>query len=70
MAPGRTPPPIIAQIAAASRTALAEPAYRALLVGGAFEPILDSDPQKFRASLSADVALWAPVVASLGLKID
>jgi tripartite-type tricarboxylate transporter receptor subunit TctC len=70
LAPAGTPPPIVAQIAAASRTALAEPAYQALLIAGAFEPIVDSDPEKFRASLSADVALWAPVVASLGLKID
>ncbi len=70
LAPAGTPPPIVAQLAAASRTALAEPAYRALLVAGAFEPIVNSDPEKFRASLAADVALWAPVVASLGLKID
>jgi tripartite-type tricarboxylate transporter receptor subunit TctC len=52
------------------RRALAEPAYRALLVEGAFEPVIDSDPDKFRAALAADVALWAPVVKALGLKID
>ncbi len=69
-APAGTPRPIIEQIAAASRKALAEPAYQAFLIDGAFEPVLDSDAEKFRASLAADVKLWAPLVASLGLKID
>jgi len=36
---------------------------------GGFEPTLDSHPEKFR-QLAADVALWAPVVKSLGLKLD
>jgi tripartite-type tricarboxylate transporter receptor subunit TctC len=70
LAPARTPKPIIEQIAEASRRALAEPAYRQLLIEGAYEPVLDSDPEKFRASLAADVELWAPIVRSLGLKID
>jgi hypothetical protein len=41
-----------------------------LLIEGGFEPILNSDPDKFREALAADVALWAPVVKSLGLKLD
>ena len=68
--PAGTPRPIIEQIAAAYRKALAEPAYQAFLIDGAFEPVLNSDAEKFRASLAADVKLWAPLVASLGLKID
>jgi hypothetical protein len=40
------------------------------LIEGGFEPALDSNPEKFRQSLAADVALWAPVVKSLGLKLD
>ena len=70
LAPARTPKAIIEQIAQASRAALSEPSYRQLLIDGAFEPVTDSDPERFRASLAADVELWAPVVASLGLKID
>jgi hypothetical protein len=40
------------------------------LVEAGIEPTLSSGPEKFRQSLAADVALWAPVVKSLGLKID
>jgi len=70
LAPAGTPTPIIEQVAQATRTALAEPAYRQSLIEGGFEPALDSNPEKFRQSLAADVALWAPVVKSLGLKLD
>jgi tripartite-type tricarboxylate transporter receptor subunit TctC len=70
LAPAGTPTPIIEQIAQATRTALAEPAYQQMLTDGGFEPTLDSTPDKFRQSLAADVTLWAPVVKSLGLKID
>ena len=70
LAPAGTPVEIVEQIAQATRTALTEPAYRQFLIEGGFEPILDSNPEKFRQSLAADVALWEPVVKSLGLKID
>ena len=70
LAPAGTPTPVIEQIAQATRTALAEPAYQQLLIEGGFEPTLDSNPEKFRQSLAADVALWAPVVKSLRLKLD
>jgi hypothetical protein len=30
----------------------------------------DSNPEHFRRALAADVALWAPVVKSLDLRID
>jgi tripartite-type tricarboxylate transporter receptor subunit TctC len=70
LAPSGTPTAVIEQIAQATRTALAEPAYQQSLIEGGFEPILDSNPEKFRQALAADVALWAPVVKSLGLKLD
>ena len=70
LAPSGTPTPVIEQIAQATRTALAEPAYQQSLIEGGFEPVLGSNPEKFRQSLAADVALWAPVVKSLGLKLD
>jgi hypothetical protein len=34
------------------------------------EAPLDPNPETFRQSLAADVALWAPVVKSLELKLD
>ncbi len=70
LAPAGTPIGIIEQIAQATRTAVAEPAYKQMLIDAGIEPTLDSNPEKFRRSLAADVALWTPVVEALGLKID
>jgi len=69
-APAGTPIGIINQIAQATRTAVAVPAFQQMLIDAGIEPILDSDPEKFRRSLAADVALWTPVVKALGIKID
>jgi tripartite-type tricarboxylate transporter receptor subunit TctC len=70
LAPAGTPIGIIEQIAQASRTAVAEPTYKQILIDAGIEPTLDSNPEKFRRSLAADVALWTPVVKTLGLKLD
>ena len=70
LAPAGTPNGIIEQIAQAARTALAEPAYQQTLNDAGMESALDSNPEKFRRSLAADVALWTPIVKALGLKID
>jgi len=70
LAPAGTPTGIIDQIAQATRTIVAEPAFRQMLIEAGIEPTLNSSPEKFRQSLAADIALWAPVVKSLALKID
>jgi tripartite-type tricarboxylate transporter receptor subunit TctC len=70
LAPAGSPIGIIEQIAQAARTAVAEPAYKQMLIDAGMESTLDSDPEKFRQSLASDVALWTPVVKALGLKID
>jgi tripartite-type tricarboxylate transporter receptor subunit TctC len=70
LAPAGTPPAIIEQIAQATRTAVAEPAFQQMLVEAGIDPTPDSNPEKFRRSLAADVALWTPVVKALGLRID
>jgi tripartite-type tricarboxylate transporter receptor subunit TctC len=70
LAPAGTPIGIIEQIAQAARTAVAEPAYKQMLIDAGIEPTLDSNPEKFRRSLAADIALWTPVVKTLALKID
>ena len=70
MAPAGTPADIVAQVAVAARKAVAEPGYRQVLTDAGIEPILDSNPDKLRQTLAADVALWAPVVKALALKID
>ena len=70
LAPAGTSIGIIEQIAQATRTAVAEPAYKQMLIDAGIEPTLDSNPEKFRRTLAADVALWAPIVKGLALKID
>ena len=70
LAPTGTSMAIIEQIAEATRTAVAEPAFKQMLIEAGIEPALGSNPEKFRQSLAADVALWTPVVNALGLKID
>jgi tripartite-type tricarboxylate transporter receptor subunit TctC len=69
-APAGTPIGIIEHIAQATRTVVAEPAFKQMLIDAGIEPTLDSNPEKFRRSLAADVALWSPVVKALGLRID
>jgi tripartite-type tricarboxylate transporter receptor subunit TctC len=70
LAPAGTPVGIIEQIAQATHTAVAEPAFKQMLIDAGIEPTLDSNPEKFRRSLAADVDLWTPVVKALALKID
>jgi tripartite-type tricarboxylate transporter receptor subunit TctC len=69
-APAGTPTPIIEQIAQATRTALADPAYRQKLIEAGFEVSPDTTPEKFRRRLENDVAFWLPLVRRLGLKVE
>jgi tripartite-type tricarboxylate transporter receptor subunit TctC len=70
LAPAGTPRPIADQISQATRTALADQAFRQMLSEAAMEPIADQSPETFRKMLADDIAQWAPVVKTLGLKID
>jgi tripartite-type tricarboxylate transporter receptor subunit TctC len=70
LTPARTPSVIMAQIAAATRKTVSDPAYKQMLIDAGIEPTIDSNPEKFRQTLASDVALWAPVVKTLWLKID
>ena len=70
LAPAGTPIGIIEQIAQATRKALAEPSYQQMFIDAGMESASDSNPETFRRSLAADIALWTPVVKALGLKID
>ena len=69
-APAGTSKVTIAQVAQATRTALAEPAYQQVLVASGFEPDVDSNPEKFGRFIYEDIAKWAPLVKAIGLKID
>jgi tripartite-type tricarboxylate transporter receptor subunit TctC len=70
LAPAGTPKPIISQIAQAVHAAEADDAFRQKLIDSGFEPVVDSDPEKFRQSLERDITFWRPVVTALGLQIE
>ena len=70
LAPAGTPIGIVEQIAQATRTALAERSYQQMFIDAGMESASDANPETFRRSLAADIALWTPVVKALGLKID
>ena len=69
-APAGTPSEIIDQIAEANHATLAELGYQRMLVETGFEPDIDSSPKKFRRLIEGEIAKWAPIVTSLGIKID
>jgi tripartite-type tricarboxylate transporter receptor subunit TctC len=70
LAPAGTPNAIVEQLAQAAHAAVADPAFQQFLVDAGIEPTPDSSPEKFRRSLASDVALWAPIVKAIGVKID
>jgi tripartite-type tricarboxylate transporter receptor subunit TctC len=70
LAPARTPKPILEQVANATRALLISADYQKMLVDIGFDATPDSNPEHFRRTLAADVALWAPVVKALDLRID
>ena len=59
----------VKQVGAPYRSGLSK-VYKQMLIDAGIEPTLDSNPEKFRRSLAVDIALWTPVVNTLGLKID
>ncbi len=69
-APARTPKPIVDQIAAATRTAMADDDVRKNLVEQGMEPFRDSTPEKTRRFVEEDIARWTPVIRSIGLKLN
>jgi tripartite-type tricarboxylate transporter receptor subunit TctC len=70
LTPAGTPIGIIEQIAQATRMTVADPSFKQMLIEAGIEPTIDSNPEKFRRALAADVAQWRPLVETLGLKID
>ena len=70
LAPAGTPKPIVEQLAQVTRSAVADASFKQLLDEAGIASLPDSNPDKLRQALAADIALWAPVVKSLGLKVD
>jgi tripartite-type tricarboxylate transporter receptor subunit TctC len=69
-APAGTPRAIIAQIAQATRTAMADPAFRELLIQSGFEPQAEATPEAAQRTVNEEIARWTPVIKAVGLKLD
>ena len=69
-APGATPRPIIDQIAAATRAALADPALQNKLVQAGFEPVTDSGPEQTRRFVHDELVRWTPLLNAAGIKVN
>ena len=69
-APVGTPLPIIEQISRATRAAMADDDMQRLMIASGFEPQRDTDPEKTRRFVAAEIARWAPIIKGIGLKLD
>src|SRR5262245_28210113 len=68
--PKGTPKAIVAQIAAATRKALADKELQRMFNTSGFTPDFDSTPEKAEQLLSYEIAYWTPVIRAIGLKLD
>jgi tripartite-type tricarboxylate transporter receptor subunit TctC len=69
-APGGTPRPIIDQIAAATRDAMADTDFQKKLVQAGFEPALDSGPEQTAKFVQDELTRWTPLLKTAGIKLN
>jgi tripartite-type tricarboxylate transporter receptor subunit TctC len=68
-APSATPKPVVEQIAAANKKVMDDPAFQKILVDSGLEPVIDT-PDRAKAYIAEESARWAPVVKTIGLKME
>jgi tripartite-type tricarboxylate transporter receptor subunit TctC len=69
-APAKTPAPIIEQLSQATRNALADEQFKQAFVSAGFDPFPEPTPEKTRKFVEEEIARWAPVIKSIGLKLE
>lgn len=70
-APAATPPDVVAQIAQADRTVMADKPYVQSLIDAAVIPVdKDWTTTQFDSFMADEVARWTPIVKSIDIKID
>ena len=67
IAPGGTPPAVVAKINQAVVEALNDPATKEKLATQLMEPVGNS-PAEFRAKIDAEIGRWAAVIKAAGIK--
>jgi tripartite-type tricarboxylate transporter receptor subunit TctC len=69
-APVGTPNAIVAQISDATRSAMADDAFRQKLIASGFEPYPDLSPEAARRLIEDEIGRWTPVIRSIGLRLE
>jgi tripartite-type tricarboxylate transporter receptor subunit TctC len=70
LAPAATPAPILKKLHAAFNGAVTSPAVKARFLVMGLDPVPSNSPESVTAFVKSEVDRWAPVVKSLGLKVD
>ena len=69
-APAKVPKDIIDQIAAETRTAMADPQVQDQMIKSGFEPVLDSGPEAAQREVLSELARWTPIIKATGFKVQ
>lgn len=69
LAPAGTPPDIVRRLNTDLNKIIAAPDMRQRMIDNGFEPV-GGPPEKFGDKIRAEIAKWAPVVKSAGVKVD
>jgi len=67
-APAGVPSGVVDQLNAAMRKIMSDSSFLDMLVKAGVDPIADSGPDKATAMIKSEIAKWAPLIESLGLK--
>jgi tripartite-type tricarboxylate transporter receptor subunit TctC len=70
LAPAKTPPAIVAQLAEAIGSAMADPAVIKRLQDAGVDPTPGMTPEKTAAFIKAELAKWGPIIRASGAHID
>ena len=68
LAPAGTPSSVVEYLSRTMTTVMADHAFLDALVKLGVDPITDSNPDKAAAMIKAELAKWAPLIQSLGLR--
>lgn len=67
-APAKTPEAVVNKVYEVTQRAISESDLQKIFISSGLEPQLDSNPDKTRKFVREEIARWAPVIKSIGLK--